>query len=71
MHSKWRINMKTIVEKISNVIEENRQAFKLRRQYYKTYNELSQLTDKDLADIGVARGMIEQIAFDHTYNTSR
>lgn len=62
--------MKTLVEKIANVIEHNRKALNLRRKYNKTYRELSALSDKDLADIGIARGMIEQIAFDHTY-TSR
>ena len=71
MHRTWRFNMKTIVEKIAKVIEYNREAIALRRKYYKTYDELSRLNDRDLADIGINRGMIEQIAFDHTYNTSR
>jgi uncharacterized protein YjiS (DUF1127 family) len=71
MHSKWRNKMKTIIEKISKVLEQNREAIALRRRYYKTYDELSRLNDRDLADIGINRSMIDQIAFDHTYNTSR
>jgi uncharacterized protein YjiS (DUF1127 family) len=30
--------------------------------YRRTFNELSQLTDRELADIGLARGMIHDIA---------
>ena len=62
--------MKIIVEKITQVIERNRKSLELRNRYRETYRELSMLSDKDLADIGINRSMIEQIAFDHTY-TSR
>ena len=70
MHSKWRFKMMTIVEKITQIIERNRKALELHNKYRNTYRELSMLSDRDLADIGINRGMIEQIAFDHTY-TSR
>ena len=62
--------MNTIVKKIAEVLEKNRKALELRNRYRETYRELSMLSDKDLADIGINRSMIEQIAFDHTY-TSR
>ena len=62
--------MNTIVKKIAQVLEKNRKALELRNRYRETYRELSMLSDKDLADIGINRSMIEQIAFDHTY-TSR
>ena len=63
--------MKTFVNTIANILERNRERLELNRRYRKTYRELSMLNDRDLADIGINRGMIEQIAFDHTYNTSR
>ena len=62
--------MKFIVEKITQVIERNREALEKYNRYRETYRELSMLSDKDLADIGISRSMIEQIAFDHVY-TSR
>ena len=62
--------MNTIVKKIAEVLEKNRKALELRNRYRETYRELSMLSDKDLADIGISRSMSEQIAFDHTY-TSR
>mgnify|MGYP006269479911 FL=1 len=63
--------MKAFVNTIAEIIERNRERLELSRRYRKTYRELSMLNDRDLADIGINRGMIEQIAFDHTYNTSR
>ena len=64
--------MKSFVNTIAEIIERNHTRIKLNRQYRKTYTELSLLNDRDLADIGINRGMIPQIAFDHTYkNTSR
>ena len=62
--------MKTIVEKITQIIERNRKTLELHNKYRNTYRELSMLSDRDLADIGINRSMIEQIAFDHVY-TSR
>jgi len=35
--------------------------------YRKTLTELSRLSDRELADIGVARGSIETIAIEHAY----
>ena len=35
--------------------------------YRQTLNELSQLSDRDLADIGVSRGAITSIAIEHAY----
>ena len=63
--------MKSFVNTITEIIERNRERLELNRRYRKTYRELNALNDRDLADIGINRGMIEQIAFDHTYNTSR
>lgn len=62
--------MNTIVKKIAQILENNRKALVLNNRYRETYRELSMLSDRDLADIGISRGMIEQVAFDHVY-TSR
>ena len=62
---------RSFVNTIANILERNRERMELNRRYRTTYRELSMLNDRDLADIGINRGMIEQIAFDHTYkNTS-
>ena len=37
--------------------------------YTSTVKELSSLTDKELKDIGVSRGMIHSIAMDHATNS--
>ena len=71
MHSIWRNIMNSFVNTIANILERNRERMELNRRYRETYRELSSLNDRDLADIGINRGMIDQIAFDHTYNTSR
>lgn len=38
------------------------QAIKAFRQYQRTLNELSQLTDRDLSDIGLTRTDIDAVA---------
>ena len=39
--------------------------------YRKTYEELSRLTDKELQDIGVSRGMIHSIALESALDNRR
>ena len=39
-----------------------RSAYARQSAYWRTYNELSKLTDRELNDIGVSRCMIEAIA---------
>ncbi|PSK82552.1 uncharacterized protein DUF1127 [Limimaricola soesokkakensis] len=46
-----------ITARVKAAIERN-------RVYRQTQRELSLLTDRDLADLGIARGMINQIARD-------
>jgi len=55
MHSKWRFYMNTILEKIAKKIEQY-------NRYRRTVIELSNLTNRDLADIGIARCDIPRIA---------
>ena len=40
-------------------------------QYRTTVNELSQLTNRDLADIGLNRSQIKSIAYEHAYGASK
>jgi len=63
--------MNSILNFLSSIIEKNTKRIELARRYRETYRELNSLNDRDLADIGINRGMIDRIAFDHTYNTSR
>lgn len=39
--------------------------FEKHRTYKRTLKELSKLTDRELADIGISRGMIREIAREH------
>ena len=41
--------------------------FRRQRDYKRTYNELSRLTTRELEDIGVHRGMISRLAYEHAY----
>ncbi|RKF13497.1 DUF1127 domain-containing protein [Roseovarius spongiae] len=45
------------------------QAVARRRAYRKTVNELSQLTARELADLGLSRGNIRATAYDSVYGT--
>ena len=55
MHNKWRIIMQTLVKSIAKKIEEY-------NRYRRTVAELSNLTNRDLADIGIARCDIHSVA---------
>ncbi len=37
------------------------------RTYFRTYGELSRLSDRELADIGLARDDIAEVALRHAY----
>lgn len=56
----------------SNFMKAWEEAARKRAQYYEaqyTINELSRLTDKELADIGISRGEIRDIAYNSTYRS--
>lgn len=44
-----------------------RKARERRALYNRTVAELSVLTDRDLADLGISRHSIDDLAFDHAY----
>lgn len=56
----------------SNFMKAWEEAARKRAQYYEaqyTIKELSRLSDKELADIGVSRGEIQDIAYSSTYRS--
>lgn len=57
--SNW-LNLSLIVESIREV----KSRFRQYRVYKHTHKELSSLTDRELNDIGINRGMIKSIAME-------
>jgi uncharacterized protein YjiS (DUF1127 family) len=49
-------------QRITSYLERVRQARKAREIYRTTYEELSALSDRDLADLGIARASISSVA---------
>lgn len=47
--------------------DQMRDAFARRRVYHATYHELSMLTDRDLADLGIPRSGIKRLALEAAY----
>lgn len=41
------------------------------RTYRATFNELSSMGDRELADIGLSRSQIRSIAYEHSYDVKR
>ncbi|GAA6208774.1 hypothetical protein NBRC116601_20670 [Cognatishimia sp. WU-CL00825] len=56
-----------IVDRIRGLFTEFKAAQAKRATYRTTYNELSNLTDRDLADLGFSRYDIADIAHEHVY----
>lgn len=52
----------------TEMFKELRESLKRRAQYRSTVDELSKLTDKELNDIGINRGMIHSIAMEMYYD---
>lgn len=48
-------------------LEQARDARARRRVYRNTYQELSMLTDRDLADLGIPRSSIRKLALEEAY----
>jgi uncharacterized protein YjiS (DUF1127 family) len=55
MHNKWRKNMQTLINNITKSIAKY-------NRYRRTFRELSNLTNRELADIGIARCDIPNVA---------
>jgi len=57
----------TLRDRISNRIDAIREAFAKRRVYRATLGELSALSNRDLADLGLSRSMIRSVAAEAAY----
>lgn len=55
-------------EGIAEIIREAKRRAKQKAQYKNTVRELSQLTDYELRDIGISRGMIHSVAMEVHYD---
>ena len=54
-------------EWLRNIVDVTRDALQRRRIYRQTINELSALTARDLADLGIDRSMIRWLAHEAAY----
>ncbi len=50
---------------LSNIIADVKAAFARRAEFNRVVRELDGLSDRELADLGIARSMITQIAREH------
>lgn len=55
---------RSIAGMLRGTIENWREAIARRRVYERTLHELSQLTDRELSDIGLGRSQISDVALD-------
>lgn len=56
-----------LVDRIRVFFNDYKEASARQSQYRKTVAELSALTNHELADIGIGRGQIQDIAREHAY----
>lgn len=57
----------SVLEYFANLVASVKEANARRAVYVKTLNELRSLSDRDLADLGIARVQIEDIALQAAY----
>lgn len=60
----WRFSLSEFAAQLVASVKENRAR---RAIYNRTLDELRMMSDRDLADIGIARVQIEDIAFEAAY----
>lgn len=53
---------------LADLIRDYKRKAALRAQYKRTVRELSQLSDHELRDIGISRGMIHSVAMEAHYD---
>lgn len=56
-----------IASKITSIFHSLAERYAQARVYRTTVSEMSDLTDRDLADLGISRSMIHSIAYDAAY----
>lgn len=59
-----RLHISSIANKIKSIAH----SYERWTRYRKTVSELSKLTDKELSDIGIHRGVIHSIAMEEKYD---
>ena len=57
----------TLGVKLTDLRARLSETFAKRKIYNTTFRELDRLTDRELADLGIARSLIRQIAYDAAY----
>ncbi|MCG7624796.1 MULTISPECIES: DUF1127 domain-containing protein [unclassified Epibacterium] len=57
----------SVVARLRGLAENARTSWDLYKEYKRTYEELDALTDRDLADIGIRRCDIADLARTHVY----
>ena len=62
-----RIAGKTLMDRFSGLLDSAATYVQQRRVYAQTVAELSALTDRELADLGIARASIEAIAHEAAF----
>jgi uncharacterized protein YjiS (DUF1127 family) len=62
-----RAGQSSVVERFAGVFANVSAALQRRRIYAQTLNELRALSNRELADLGIARSMITEIARDAAY----
>ena len=62
-----RSSQATLADRFAAFFKLGKDAVERRRVYNQTVAELNNLSDRDLADLGLARGNINQIAYEAAY----
>ncbi|NIZ14106.1 DUF1127 domain-containing protein [Phaeobacter sp. HF9A] len=57
----------SIVARLRGLVDNSRNSWDLYKEYKRTYGELDALSDRDLADIGIRRCDIADLARSHVY----
>ena len=57
----------SVLDRFASVVKMVKEAVEQRRIYVQTVQELSSLTDRDLADLGLIRAMISDVAREAAY----
>lgn len=57
----------SLIARLRAVLATAQENWALHKEYRKTFDELASLTDRDLADIGIARADIATLARVHVY----
>lgn len=57
----------SLIARVQDAYAEAKATYALRQKYIATYDELNQLQDRDLEDLGLKRFELEDIAHKHVY----